>query len=99
MKMTMHIDADMLDRVRKWTGAASKTEAVRLALEEIDRKGRLAEYGRNGLGLTRTELARAWDTSYDVSSLRVAESPAAPTTQGGTAGPTPVYPRKRQKRE
>src|SRR5262245_43053902 len=73
MKMTMHIDDELLDRVIRMTGAASKTEAVHLALREMDRKARLKEFGRKGLGLTRAELMEAVDPSYDLMSLRVAE--------------------------
>ena len=59
MKMTMHIDDGLLDRVVRITGAASKTEAVDMALREMDRKSRLAEFGRTGLGLSRAELMDA----------------------------------------
>jgi len=78
MKMTMHIDEGILERVMKWTGAASKTEAVDLALKEMDRKARLAEFGKTGLGLSRAELLEAVDTSYDLMALRLAETPGAP---------------------
>ena len=36
MKMTMHIDEDLLDRVVKRFACASKTEAVEMALTEMD---------------------------------------------------------------
>jgi len=77
MKMTMHIDEGILDRVMKWTGAGSKTEAVDLALKEMDRKARLAEFGKTGLGLSRAELMEAVDPSYDLMALRLAETPGA----------------------
>ena len=77
MKMTMHIDEGILERVMKWTGAGSKTEAVDLALKEMDRKARLAEFGKTGLGLSRSELMEAVDTSYDLMALRLAETPGA----------------------
>jgi len=76
MKMTMHIDEALLERVIRLTGAASKTEAVDRALREMDRRERLAEYGRNGLGLTREELIGAVDPSYELLPLRVAEDAA-----------------------
>jgi Arc/MetJ family transcription regulator len=75
MKMTMHIDEALLARVIKWTGASSKTEAVSMALHEMDRKARLAEFGRKGLGLSRAELTKAVDPAYDLVALRVAEEP------------------------
>lgn len=74
MKMTMHIDDDLLDRVIRLTGASSKTEAVSIALKEMDRKARLAAFGRTGLGLSRAELKAAVDPSYDMMALRVAET-------------------------
>ena len=77
MKMTMHIDEGILKRVMKWTGAVSKTEAVHLALKEMDRKARLAEFGKTGLGLTKAELMAAVDPSYDLMARRVMESPVA----------------------
>jgi hypothetical protein len=42
----------------------------------MDRKARLREYGRKGLGLTRAELMSAVDPAYDVLALRVAEGGA-----------------------
>ncbi|MEO7932543.1 MAG: type II toxin-antitoxin system VapB family antitoxin [Chthoniobacterales bacterium] len=78
MKMTMHIDEELLDRVIKVTGAASKTEAVNIALREMDRKIRLAEFGKKGLGLTKAEI-RAAVAEDDTMFLRVAEEPATPS--------------------
>lgn len=75
MKMTMHIDKDLLKRVMDAYGYASKTEAVEMALRELDRKERLREFGRNGLGLTPDELADGVDPNYDLMALRVADLP------------------------
>lgn len=50
--MTMHIDEALLKRVMESTGAASKTEAVKLALLEMDRKAKLSNFHKNGLGLS-----------------------------------------------
>jgi Arc/MetJ family transcription regulator len=91
MKMTMHIDDALLENVIQLTGASSKTEAVHIALREMDRKARLREYGRKGLGLTKAELMAAVDPAYDLMALRVAdggtpsggaEADAAPTVPG-----------------
>jgi len=76
MKMTMHIDEELLGRVIAAHGFASKTEAVEMALREMDRKDRLKEYFKNGLGLTPEELGNAFDPDYDVMALRAAEIPA-----------------------
>ncbi len=73
MKMTMHIDDALLENVVRLTGASSKTEAVSIALKEMDRKARLREYGQKGLGFTRAELMASVDPSYDLMALRVAD--------------------------
>lgn len=77
MKMTMHIDEELLDRVVAEYGFASKTDAVESALREMDRRKRLMEFGKTGLGLTPAELRNAVDPGYDVMSFRVAETPPA----------------------
>lgn len=41
MKMTMHIDEDVLNRVMQVTGAATKREAVEIALSEMARRHKL----------------------------------------------------------
>lgn len=56
MKMTMHIDEDVLDRVMKITGAKTKTAAVEIALNEMARRHKLKELFSAGLGLTPDEL-------------------------------------------
>lgn len=52
MKMTMHIDADVLADVMELTGAPSKTEAVEIALRELARRHRQRRILREGLGIT-----------------------------------------------
>jgi Arc/MetJ family transcription regulator len=76
MKMTMHIDETLLDRVMKTHGFSSKTEAVEKALKEMDRKARLKNYLMDGLGLTPEELKASVDPDYDVLGSRAAESAA-----------------------
>lgn len=76
MKMTMHIDDALLASVVRCTGASTKTEAVSLALKEMDRKARLREFGRKGLGFTKAELMAAVDPAYDLMALRVADGGA-----------------------
>ena len=85
MKMTMHIDEDLLDRVVKRFDCESKTEAVEMALKEMDRKARFRDMVKTGLGFTPTELRNAVDPDYDVLSLRGAE-------------PTPAYGSKKTRR-
>ena len=57
MKMTMHIDEEVLDRVMKITGAKTKREAVEIALKEMARRHKLDELLKKGLGLTPDQLA------------------------------------------
>ncbi len=61
MKMTMHIDEEVLDRVMKITGAKSKTAAVELALSEMARRHKMKELFSAGLGFTPEELRKAVD--------------------------------------
>ncbi len=75
MKMTMHIDEDLLKRVMEEYECKSKTEAVEMALREMDRKMRFREFGRRGIGLTSEEMADAVDPNYDLNSMREAEIP------------------------
>ena len=89
MKMTMHIDDALLESVIRLTGASSKTEAVHMALREMDRKARLAAYGRSGLGLTPAELMDSVEPGYDVLSSRVAEG----GVEEGGMPPTPPVSR------
>ena len=82
MKMTMHIDEDLLDRVVKRFGCASKTEAVEMALKEMDRKARFRDFVKTPSGFTAEEFKNAVDPDYDILAMRAAE-------------PTPVYGSKK----
>lgn len=73
MKMTMHIDDTLLDRVITSYGCANKTEAVDLALREMDRKVRFREFVENGLGFAPDELAASVYPDYDPLTFRVAD--------------------------
>lgn len=99
MKMTMHIDEELLARVMKDYEFSSKTEAVEAALKELDRQMRIREFRKNGLGLTPEELADAVYPDYDPKALRgagyerspdaleldaVAEEPASYLSNGPT---------------
>jgi Arc/MetJ family transcription regulator len=75
MKMTMHIDDGLLERVMAATGATSKTMAVDLALREMDRRAKLARLSTEGLGLTAEELKEAVDPAYDLDEARRRETP------------------------
>lgn len=88
MKMTMHIDEDVLERVMTITGAKTKTGAVEIALNEIARRHKMKELFSAGLGLSSEELKDAIDPkSYpEVSGLElnVAEG-EAPHGKSGPA--------------
>lgn len=70
MKMTMHIDEALLERVMREYEFPSKTEAVEAALKELDRQMRLREFREHGLGLTPEELGNALYPDYDPDALR-----------------------------
>jgi hypothetical protein len=67
----MHIDEALLKRVVDAYGCESKTEAVEMALREMDRKVRYREFIKNGLGLTREELMDAVIPGYDPKNLNI----------------------------
>ncbi len=69
MKMTMHIDEGLLKRVMEDYEYSSKTEAVEMALRELDRKMRFRRFGIEGLGLTPEEWEDAIFPGYDPKDL------------------------------
>lgn len=75
MKMTMHIDDALLERVMAATGAANKTHAVDIALREVDRRAELIRLTREGLGLSPDELKETIDPAYDLEAMRLKETP------------------------
>jgi len=80
MKMTMHIDEEVLERVMKVTGAKTKTQAVELALTEMARRHKMKELFSQGLGLTpeelKAEFAPTAADALDSHGLKVAEDQA-----------------------
>ncbi len=77
MKLTMHIDEDLLERVMKAHDLTSKTKAVDFALREVDRRTTLKRLAETNLGLTEKEILSAFDDSYNIIELRAAETPGA----------------------
>jgi hypothetical protein len=73
MRLTLNIDGDLLDRVVKSTGSKTKTAAIHHALEEIDRRNRLHELLKEGLGLSPEELENMFDPASISDHLMVAE--------------------------
>ena len=80
MKMTMHIDEDVLARVMKVTGAKTKRAAVEQALADMARRHKLKELFSQGLGLSADELKAEFAPSavdvLDSHGLMVAEQQA-----------------------
>jgi hypothetical protein len=74
MKMTMHIDEDVLTEVMKTTGLKSKTKAVAFALNEMARKAKLKAVLNKGLGLSPYELKNLFDPA-SLATMAVAEDP------------------------
>jgi len=77
MRLTLNIDGELLGRVVNHLGAKTKTEAIHRALDEIDRRYRLHEVLKEGLGATPEELETMFDPASDPMQLRVAEKRAA----------------------
>jgi hypothetical protein len=101
MKMTMHIDDDLLNRVIAAHGFRSKTEAVEAALIELDRQHKIREFRKHGLGLTPAELGDAVYPDYDPEALRgkgyavypLHEDPELNAVAEPTFTPPPTPPR------
>lgn len=83
MKMTLHIDEALLDRVTAIYGCESKTAAVALALGEMERRHTLRNYADKGLGLTADELREAVDPGYDLTASRYGTTAKAPSKTHG----------------
>ncbi|MCC5841005.1 MAG: type II toxin-antitoxin system VapB family antitoxin [Opitutales bacterium] len=75
MKMTMHIDEALLDRVIAHYGYSSKTEAVDSALRELDRKARYRAVVSEDWGMTPEEIKAGVAEDYDVLATRAVAEP------------------------
>jgi Arc/MetJ family transcription regulator len=80
MKMTLHIDEGLLDKVTGLYGCESKTAAVDLALKEMARRHALKSYAEKGLGFTAAELRDAVDPNYDLTASRAGSSVSKPVS-------------------
>lgn len=61
MKLTVNLDQELLDNVVEITGSTTKTEAIMFALKEVQRRARLVEVLREGLGASESELKTMFD--------------------------------------
>lgn len=81
MKLTLNIDDNLLDRVKDSTGAKTKTEAIHLALNEMDRRAKLIAILAEDIDMTPADWRNAFDDNAvvedDSLSARVAEIPSA----------------------
>ncbi len=92
MKMTMHIDEDVLDRVMQITGAKTKRQAVEIALNDMARRHKMKELFSQGLGLTadqlKAEFANSTDTTpFDTPIYRTPAAAEDPTPYGKSPAP------------
>lgn len=74
MKMTMHIDEELLQRVMDRFGFVSKTETVEAALKEMERRYKLQELLDEPVEWGENELRDSVAPGYDPLAMRVAES-------------------------
>ncbi|MCH8528779.1 MAG: type II toxin-antitoxin system VapB family antitoxin [Kiritimatiellae bacterium] len=74
MKMTMHIDEDLLKNVMEYYDFVTKTEAVHAALLELDRRRRYDELLNEPVEWGENELRDSVAPGYDPIAMRVAES-------------------------
>ena len=77
-EFTMHIDENLLKGVMQRFEFETKTDAVHFALRELDRRARLKEILKAGMGMSREELKASVYENYHLESLRVAETPNSP---------------------
>ena len=97
MKLTLNIDDELLERVRETTGAKTKTEAIHVALNEMDRKNKLRELlAKDDFRMTSEDWKNAWvDPGADAEDFtaKVAETPGKSTPATATKKPV-KYERK-----
>jgi hypothetical protein len=74
MKMTMHIDVELLQRVMDRFGFVSKTETVEAALKEMERRYKLEEMLNEPVEWRKNELRDSVAPGYDPIAMRVAET-------------------------
>ncbi|MCP5518819.1 MAG: type II toxin-antitoxin system VapB family antitoxin [Verrucomicrobiales bacterium] len=75
MKMTMHIDDNLLAAAMNVAGVSSKTAAVDLALREFVRRGELVRALEGSPDWSPAELKAMFDPEYDLAAMRLAETP------------------------
>jgi hypothetical protein len=80
MKLTLNIDDELLERVRETTGAKTKTEAIHIALKEMDRRNKLIELlAKDDFGMTPADWKSAWEDPGPEAEDFVAKAAETPT--------------------
>ena len=83
MKLTLNIDDELLERVRETTGAKTKTEAIHVALNEMDRRNKLRELlAKDDFRMTSEDWKNAWEDPGAAAEdfvAKVAETPGKTT--------------------
>lgn len=91
MKLTLNIDDKLLERVRATMGAKTKTEAIHMALHEMDRRNKLRELlAKDDFGMTPEEWKNAWEdpgAGAEDFTARVAETPGKSADAPATPKP------------
>ena len=59
----------------EFSGAKTKTEAIALALGEMDRRAKLSELLKDDFGMTAEDWKSAIDPAYDLEAMRAADIP------------------------
>lgn len=77
MKVTMHVDDNLLARAMSVARARSKTAAVDLALREFVRRGELAQVLAAGFNKSAAQLRETLDPTYDLDSMRRKDLPGS----------------------
>lgn len=85
MKLTVNLDGEVLDKVVEITGSTTKTEAIMIALREVERKARLVEVLREGLGASEAELKSMFDPASAPAGENYAYGADEPDDPGGAA--------------
>jgi Arc/MetJ family transcription regulator len=101
MKLTLNIDDELLERVRETTGAKTKTEAIHVALNEMDRRNKLRELlAKDDFGMSAADWKSAWEDPGPEAEdfvAKVAETPGKPAISA-TPKKSAKYERKPRSR-
>ena len=102
MKLTLNIDDKLLERVRETTGAKTKTEAIHVALNEMDRRYKLRELlAKDDFGMTSEDWKNAWEDPGEAAEdfpAMVAERAGKTVKAAAPRKPVKYEPKPRSRR-